>query len=153
MDKFEEFKKNTSILIVDDEESLRVTFQHFLKKEGYNIVDIASSYNEALERIDSKIYDCIITDIVLDVNSGIDILKEIRRRNISSPVIIITGYPNIKTASDALRLGAFDYISKPVNKEILIKTTRQAISHRLLMLEKQRIEEENKNYREVPKIE
>lgn len=147
MDKFEEFKKNTSILIVDDEESLRVTFQHFLKKEGYNIVDIASSYNEALERIDSKIYDCIITDIVLDVNSGIDILKEIRRRNISSPVIIITGYPNIKTASDALRLGAFDYISKPVNKEILIKITRQAISHRLLMLEKQRIEEENKNYR------
>lgn len=147
MDTFEQFKKNVRILVVDDEESLRITFQHFLKKEGYEIVDIASSYNEALKMLDTQIYDCIITDIVLDINSGIELLKEIRQRNISSPVIIITGYPNIKTASDALRLGAFDYISKPVNKEILIKITRQAISHRLLMLEKQRIEEENKNYR------
>lgn len=136
-----------NILVVDDEESLRVTFQHFLKRDGYAVVDTASSYHEALRLIDACRYDCIITDIVLDANSGVELLQTIRAKDITSPVIMITGYPNIKTASEALRLGAFDYIAKPVNKEMLLKVTRHAISHRLLMLQKEKAEEENRKYR------
>ncbi len=140
-------EREISILVVDDEESLRITFQHFLKREGYAVVDVASSYNEAFNLTDMKQYDCIITDIVLDANSGVELLREIRAKGITSPVIIITGYPNIRTASDAVRLGAFDYISKPVNKEMLLKVTRHAIAHRMLMLQKEKAEEENRRYR------
>ncbi len=137
----------TPILVVDDEESLRHTFQIFLKREGYGPVVMASSFEEAVSELTTRSFDFIISDIVLGGSSGIDLLKRIRELGISCPVVMVTGYPNIDTASDAVRFGAFDYIQKPVEKEVLLKTTRLALQQHRLQQEKRLAEEEKEKYR------
>lgn len=131
--------KAVSILIIDDEESLRITFQLFLQRDGYEQVLTASSFPEALDSIAANDFDLIISDIVLEGASGIDLLRRIRAMGVSCPVVMVTGYPNVDTASEAVRLGAFDYISKPVDKETLLKTTR-------LALQQYRLEQENRQF-------
>ncbi len=135
------------ILVVDDEESLRHTFKIFLKREGYGPIVLASNFEEAVTKLTSQSFELIISDIVLGGHSGIDLLKRIRELNISCPVIIVTGYPTVDTASEALRFGAFDYIQKPVEKEQLLKTARLALQQHQLQLEKQKAEEEKEQYR------
>ena len=135
------------ILVVDDEESLRHTFKIFLKREGYGPIVLASNFEEAVVELSNQSFDLVISDIVLGGSTGIDLLKRIRELNISCPVIMVTGYPNVETASDALRFGAFDYIQKPVEKEQLLKTTRLALQQHRLEFEKQKAEEEKEQYR------
>ncbi|WP_457576096.1 sigma 54-interacting transcriptional regulator [Desulfomarina sp.] len=136
-----------SILIVDDETSLRNTFRIFLERAGYETVISVSSFDEALDAVATRIFDLIITDIVLESQSGIELLKKFREIGITCPVIIVTGYPHVDTASDAVRLGAFDYIPKPVEKEVLLKTTRLAIRQYRLEKEKQKAEQASEKYR------
>jgi len=136
-----------TILIVDDEESLRNTFKIFLKREGYTSVITASTFEEAVLEISQHRFDLIISDIVLEGASGIDFLKRIREMGLDCPVVMVTGYPNIETASEAVRLGAFDYIAKPVEKETLLKTARLALQQRKLEQEKKFAEQEREKYR------
>ncbi len=143
----EKEQKDIQILIVDDEESLRNTFRIFLTREGYRTIVTASTFEEAVHEINQRSFDLIISDIVLEGASGIDFLKRIRELGINCPVIMITGYPNIETASEAVRLGAFDYIPKPVEKETLLNTTRFALKQRLLEQEKRKAEQEREQYR------
>lgn len=138
---------NIPILVVDDEESLRHTFKIFLKREGYGPIVLASNFEEAVAELTAHSFDLIISDIVLGGITGIDLLKRIRELNISCPVIMVTGYPNVDTASEALRFGAFDYIQKPVEKEQLLKTARLALQQYRLQQEKQKAEEEKELYR------
>jgi DNA-binding NtrC family response regulator len=128
-----------SILVIDDEESLRLTFQLFLQREGYGKVMTASGYTEALQCIADNDFDLIISDIVLEGTSGIDLLRLVREMGVKCPVVMVTGYPNVDTASEAVRLGAFDYISKPVDKETLLNTAR-------LALRQYRLEQENRQF-------
>lgn len=130
-------EQQAAILVVDDEESLRDTFQFFLRNQGYSPVITAKSYDEAIAEIDKQRFDLIISDIVLGSQSGIDFLRSVREKNIQCPVVMITGYPNVETASEAVRLGAFDYIPKPVEKETLLKTARLALKQHQLEQEKQ----------------
>jgi len=139
--------ENTPILVVDDEESLRHTFKIFLKREGYGPVVLASNFEEAVTELASNSFDLIISDIVLGGNTGIDLLKRVRELNMDCPVIMVTGYPNVETAADALRFGAFDYIQKPVEKEQLLRTSRLALQQYQLQQEKQRAEEGKEKYR------
>ncbi len=119
------------ILIVDDEESIRFTFENFLSNEGHD-VDTAPDFQTAVDRITDTTYDLIFADIILGGKTGIDLLKEIKKRNSRSVVVMVTGYPNIETASDAVRLGAFDYIPKPVRPDTLIHTATLALQHKAL---------------------
>ena len=119
--------QETAILVVDDEESLRNTFQFFLQNQGYAPVITAATYEEALREINDQPFDLIISDIVLGGHTGIDILKRVRELGLGCPVVMITGYPTVETAAEAVRLGAFDYIPKPVDKETLLKTARLAL--------------------------
>ncbi|AGF79563.1 PAS, AAA-type ATPase, and DNA-binding domain-containing transcriptional regulator [Desulfocapsa sulfexigens DSM 10523] len=135
------------ILVVDDEESLRHTFKIFLKREGYGPIILASNFEEAVGELTTRSFDLVISDIVLGGNSGIDLLKRIRELNITCPVIMVTGYPHVDTASEALRFGAFDYIQKPVEKDQLLKTSRLALQQYKLQHEKQKAEEEKDHYR------
>ena len=107
----------SAILVIDDEESLRNTFQFFLQNQGYGPVHTASSFEEALQALAAQRYDLIISDIVLGGNTGIDILKRVREMGLLCPMVMITGYPTVETAAEAVRLGAFVYIPKPVDKE------------------------------------
>ncbi|MBI4688421.1 MAG: sigma 54-interacting transcriptional regulator [Nitrospirae bacterium] len=127
-----------NVLVADDEEGIRFTFDRFLSNGGYQVTS-AKNFEEALGHItNGSDFDVIFVDIILDGGSGIDILKEIRDKGIKSPVIMITGYPNIETASEAVRLGAFDYIPKPVQKETLMHVTSMALQYKKLNDEKEK---------------
>ncbi len=125
------------ILIIDDEENIRFTFESFLSDEGYDITT-AKNYNEAVAMISQYDFDLIFADIILGGKTGIDILREVKWRNLNSPVVMITGAPDINTAMEALRLGAFDYVSKPVRQETLIHITKIALLHKELLDEKEK---------------
>jgi len=125
------------ILVIDDEEGIRFTFKKFLSDNGY-VVTAAQDFDEAVGSIAKTDFDVIFADIILKGKTGIDILREIKERNLNCPVIMITGYPNIETASDAIRLGAFDYIPKPVQKDTLLHVTNTALQYKLLIDEKEK---------------
>ncbi|MGW8193547.1 MAG: sigma 54-interacting transcriptional regulator [Desulforhopalus sp.] len=137
----------TAILIVDDEVSLRNTFRVFLQRAGYETVIAVGSFKEAVQAVSTRMFDLIICDIFLESDSGIDLVRRFRDLGISCPVVIVTGYPHVETASDALRLGAFDYLHKPVEKETLLKISRMAIQQYHLEKEKQAAELSRERYR------
>lgn len=114
------------ILVVDDEESIRLTFEVFLSEAGYD-VETASNYEEAVEVMEGTDFDLIFLDIILRRRSGIDLLREIRGRGITCPVIVITGDPSAQTATESFDLGAFGHISKPVTQEKLLRLTKIAL--------------------------
>jgi two-component system, NtrC family, response regulator HydG len=126
-----------SILIIDDEESLRFTFMRFLAGAGYD-VETAEDYRQASAAIAAKDYDLVFADIILGGKTGLDILREVKERNPACPVVMITGCPELATAADAVRLGAFDYIPKPVQKETLLHVAALALKHKLAVDEKER---------------
>lgn len=141
------FPNTGSILVVDDEESLRETFHFFLTREGYGPVLTCGEYDQALTIITTEKIDLIISDIVLDNSSGIELLKYTRQNNIECPFIIITGFPDVDTAAESLRFGAFDYIVKPVDKEALLRSVRLALQQRHLELKRGQAEQERERYR------
>ncbi|MBI5100680.1 MAG: sigma 54-interacting transcriptional regulator [Nitrospirae bacterium] len=130
-------KDKHSILIVDDEESIRYTFETFLVDEGY-LVFTAGNFDEAASLLDEWEYDLVFADIILGGSSGMDVVREVRKKGLTTPVVMITGDPSIETASEAVRLGAFDYIPKPVNQETLLRVARIALKHKTVNDEKER---------------
>jgi PAS domain S-box-containing protein len=139
--------KNARILIVDDEASIRLTFEMFLARDGYGPITTAATFEEALVAIQAHSFDLIISDIVLEGARGTDLLRKIRKTGILCPVVMITGFPNLDSAAEAVRYGAFDYISKPVNKETLLRFVRQALQHWDLEKEKRQLLNENEKYK------
>ena len=135
------------ILLVDDEESLRLTFEMLLKRAGYESVTGVSSFDEAIDVVKQEDFDLIISDIVLQGASGIDLLRQIKEMGHTCPVVMITGYPNIETAAEAVRLGAFDYVPKPVKKDELLKVVALALEKQELQKEKNRFEEHQEKNR------
>jgi len=135
------------ILIVDDEESLRLTFELLLKRAGYESVTGVSNFDDAIATIEKESFDLIISDIVLQGASGIDLLRRIKEMGKSCPVVMITGYPNIETAAEAVRLGAFDYVPKPVKKDELLKIVALALEKQELQKEKNRFEAQKEKNR------
>lgn len=127
----------SKILVVDDEESIRFTFNIFLIEADYD-VDTAANYEEAVGLISSIDYDLIYTDIFMEGESGIALLKMAMRLRPTTPVIMITGVPSVETATESLRIGALDYIIKPLCQETLLRVTTMALKHRSLAKEKER---------------
>ncbi|KMY67870.1 hypothetical protein AAU61_08400 [Desulfocarbo indianensis] len=133
------------ILIIDDEETLRLTFCGILEAAGHRVAT-AEDYEAALAALDAKEFDLILADIVLLGASGLDLLQEIKSRGLTAPVVMITGHPSLETASQAMRLGAFDYLAKPVRREALLKVVGQALRHQALLEEKARLQVQSQNY-------
>ncbi len=145
-------KDNTPILIVDDEESLRLTFKMFLSRDGYGPVSVASSYDEAMELLEEHRFDLIVSDIVMEGSSGIDLLRHVKELGLKCPMVMVTGYPNINSAAEAVRLGAFDYLAKPVKKDNLLRTARMALQQYDLYKENERLtleKERSQHYMET----
>jgi two-component system response regulator HydG len=140
-------KEKIHILIVDDEESIRITFSMFLKREGYGKITTAATLEEALAYINEEPFDLIISDIVLEGATGTELLRYIRQTGVQCPVVMVTGFPNLESAAEAVRQGAFDYISKPVNKDTLLRFVRQALKHWQLRMEKNVLQKENEKFR------
>ncbi|MGR3293192.1 MAG: sigma-54 dependent transcriptional regulator [Candidatus Scalindua sp.] len=125
------------ILIVDDEEEIRYIMKSFLMRDGYE-VSTAIDYNDAFDKLSEIDFDLVFTDINLGIKSGIDVLREVKRRNLICPVIMITGDPNFETATDAVRLGAYDYITKPIKIETLTRITSLALQFKSVVEEKEK---------------
>jgi len=124
------------ILVVDDEESIRFSFHLFLSEEGYE-VNMAATYGQAMQLVENNEYDLVFIDIILEYKTGIDLLKAVRHLWPNTPVIMITGAPSVETATESLRMGALDYIVKPIRQETLLRVTTVALKHRLLTSEKE----------------
>lgn len=132
------------LLIIEDEETLRESLKRVFLREEYE-VDSADSAETALKMVDGRIYDLIISDIILPGMNGIELLKKCREQNAEQIVIIITAYASLETAVEALRAGAYDYIVKPIIHEEIKRIVRNALRERSLRTEnailKKQIEE------------
>lgn len=135
------------ILIVDDEDSIRQTFAMFLRRAGYGYIQTESTLEKALAATRQTDFDLIISDIVLEGARGTNLLRQIRASGVHCPVVMITGFPNIDSAAESVRYGAFDYIAKPVNKETLLHFTHQALQHWDLEKKTKALQRENEEYR------
>ncbi|MBT3190483.1 MAG: PAS domain S-box protein [Anaerolineae bacterium] len=135
------------VLIVDDERSIRVTLSEFLKNEDYE-VNVASDADQALEMLTAENYDVVVTDIIMPRITGVKLLKSIKETAPRVQVIMMTGEPTIETASEAVRTGAFDYLTKPIGREELVKTVANAVKIKTLDDERLRLEDENQQYQE-----
>jgi two-component system sporulation sensor kinase A len=138
-------KEQIQILVVDDEPAVRATLKAILKKSGYS-VEVADSFDSAVELAEKNTYAVIITDIILPGSSGIDILKRVRKLNQDTQLITITGDPNLDTATEAVRAGAYDYIAKPIRREVFLAVVERAVQKAALLCEKKKLEEQNLLY-------
>lgn len=115
-----------NILVIDNEESIRFSFSRFLAAEGHNVIT-AKGYREALARMDETEFGLILADIFLEDGWGIDILREVRQRNLKTRVIIMTAYPSRETAQDSFRMHALDYLVKPLRQAGLLNSVNKAL--------------------------
>jgi DNA-binding NarL/FixJ family response regulator len=119
--------KKSSVLIVDDEESIRVSLEGILKSKYY--VKTAENGSIALEMLQNYNYDLILTDIKMNNMTGIELLKKIKEKFSEIPVVLMTGYSSLDTAIDALRLDASDYLIKPCSKKVLLMTIAHCLNN------------------------
>jgi signal transduction histidine kinase len=125
------------LLVVDDEESLRITTAAIFEKEGY-IVDTASSGDEAINLLNAADYDLVLTDLHMEGGDGLSVLSQIRRHAPLTISVVLTGFASVESAIAALQEGAYDYLVKPCDIESMKHTVRRGVEHRRLMLAEQK---------------
>ncbi|MGM0932021.1 MAG: sigma-54-dependent transcriptional regulator [Bacteroidota bacterium] len=118
----------TKILIVEDDVAFGTMLKTFLQKRNYE-VRLAFTASEALKIINDKDFDLILTDVRLPDKDGLDILKEVKAKNTKTQVIVMTSYAEISMAVQAMKDGAFDYVSKPFRPESILQTIENALKH------------------------
>lgn len=130
-----------NILIVDDEKNIREGLGQSLEMDGYT-VSLASNGAEALERMQKTYTDLVIADLKMPQMGGEELLKHISSAYPTIPVIILTGHGTIESAVNAMRNGAYDFLTKPVNLNHLSLLVKRALSNRELVLKHRELQEE-----------
>lgn len=130
------------ILIIDDETSILETFSIFFESININ-TDCAATFKEGLIKIDENYYDVIITDYRLDDKTGLDVLNYVKNKNLLTPVILMTAYSTIDTATKAIKLGIYDYLIKPINFDVLSTIVDRAIEKHELQKEIKSLKKES----------
>ncbi len=118
--------ENYRVLVIDDEDIVHASIRKILTKLGYE-VDAALTAREGLHAMEKNAYDAVITDLMMPEMNGIEMLNAMKERQINVPTIMVTGYPTIKTAIQALRLGAVDYIPKPFTRLELLSSLNRML--------------------------
>lgn len=131
--------KKPQLLLVDDDRHVLESMTDWLRAQGYEI-DATASYTDALERLRAKSFDLVLADVRLRDGDGFDLLEQCRRNWPASQVVLMTGYGSPDGAIEAIRAGAFDYITKPLIDNELLMTIERAISQRS-------VKQENDNLR------
>ena len=129
---------NSRILVVDDEEIVIRSCTRILSGHGYE-VDSATGGREALQKIAGSGYDLVILDIMMPKMDGLEVLQRIKEAHPEIDVIMVTGLSQIETAVRAMKLGAFDYLSKPFDPDELQLVVGRALEHRQLLSENSRL--------------
>ena len=127
------------VLVADDESDIRASLKMILEYEGMRMVE-ASSGPEALAKIDAEELDAVLLDIKMPRMDGLEVLSEIAKRRPDLPVVMISGHGTVSTAVEATRLGAFDFMEKPLERDRVLLVLRNA-------LEKRRLEATVREYR------
>jgi two-component system, NtrC family, response regulator HydG len=127
---------NLNCLVIDDEESVQRTLSAFLKREGVK-VSAASDYRQAEEKLKKNSFDLVFLDVFLGENSGIDLLRDIRGYNQDTMIVMITGQPDLDMVTESLRLGAFDFMTKPFSYQQIVSILQRALRNRTILLEKE----------------
>jgi DNA-binding NtrC family response regulator len=123
-----------NILVIDDEKAIRKALNEILSFEGF-VVDEAADGMEGAKKIKENNYDCILCDIKMPKMDGMEVLQMAREERPDTPFIVISGHGNIETAVDAVKKGAYDYISKPPDLNRLLITIRNAMDKKSLVAE------------------
>lgn len=123
-----------TILIIDDERAIRSTLNEILSFEGYKIEEAVDG-EEGFRKFSQKTYDVVICDIKMPKMDGIEFLEKSKEVNPDVPIIMLSGHGNIDTAVDAVKKGAFDYLSKPPDLNRLLITLRNALDRQTLVAE------------------
>ena len=109
-------KKIGNVMVVDDEENIREVLSSYLKSLGYAVVSAVDG-EDALTKFKRGNFDLIISDLLMPTVDGLELLKKIREQDRNVIFLMITGYPSIETAVEAIKKGAYDYITKPFHME------------------------------------
>ncbi len=120
------------ILVVEDDIFFREVFQELLREEGYE-VDVAASGFEALQKLHRQDYHVVVTDLVMEGVSGLELLSRVKQYDPAIEVILVTGHANVETAIFALKNGARDYLVKPINHDELKHTVALCVEQRRLL--------------------
>ncbi|MCZ7584014.1 MAG: response regulator [Deltaproteobacteria bacterium] len=135
------------VMLVDDEENIRLAFRRFLQEDGH-IVHMAGDVAEAGRLLAEYSFDVVVSDIIMPGRKGTELLQQIRGASNGTQVILVTGEPNVETASEAVRAGAFDYIAKPVAGKELRRVVGKAAQMKALYDEKEFLALENLRHQE-----
>jgi DNA-binding NtrC family response regulator len=129
------------ILIVDDEAAQRGILSKILEVEGHELFE-AGSVAQAVQQIEENEPDVVLTDMKMPGKSGLVLVAEVSKRSFPPEVVVITAFGSIETAVKAMRLGAYDYLTKPLEREELILVVQRAAEKRALRVESQRLKQE-----------
>lgn len=139
-------ERKIDIMIVDDDPGHLTTLKTIVRSWDYS-VETADDGTKALEKVKGRPYDLILMDVRMTSMSGIEALKEIKAYNPAIPILIMTAYSSVETAVDALKSGAYDYLTKPLDFEALKITMVRALEHTSLKVENQNLKEKlNKDF-------
>ena len=124
-------KKDVKILVVDDQRRVADTVVEIVSRAGYSATP-AYGGMEAVKRFQEGDYQLVITDLKMPEVDGMDLLKTVKGIDAKVPVIVITGYGTVKKAVEAIKIGAYDFIEKPVDREKLELTVERALERHFL---------------------
>jgi DNA-binding NtrC family response regulator len=133
-----EERRNSKVLIVDDEKVIRDSFSRVLLKEGY-VVEAVESGRLALERAAEEPFDIVLLDLKMPGLDGMETLRELKEKDPDVVSVMITGYPTIESAVQAVKLGAYDYLTKPCSPEELRIVVSRAAERRKLSFENEQL--------------
>ena len=127
-------KKDSSILVVDDEETFRYLLSSLISTAGYSVDTVVDGV-AAINAVQTKLYHIVLLDVKMPKVDGIEVLKFIKNNFPGIEVIMLTGGSDVKTAVECMRIGAYDYITKPTTADELLSTISRALERRQLMID------------------
>jgi len=130
----------TTVMLVDDEKDIRDSLTGVLKDEGYEVVAAANA-EEAFKKLEARSPEVVLLDIWLPGMDGTEALKEIKLKHPGIPVIMISGHANIETAVRTTKLGAYDFLEKPLSLDKVVLTVEHAIEHKRLLEENRHLKQ------------
>lgn len=130
-----------TILVIEDKESMAEMLKETLEAEGYNVIS-AGDGMEGIRRLKEERIDLVLTDLKLPKKSGIDILKAVKEENQLVPVIVMTAFGSVEIAVEAMKAGAFDFITKPFDTDHLLMLMKRALENQRLLTENILLKEE-----------
>ncbi len=139
------------VLVVDDEESILDVTEGFFQRKGHEVLTAANG-REAIEILDRETVDCCFTDINMPEMDGLELAKELQRRDHGFPVVIMTGYPSIENTIDTLKNGVVDFLVKPVNLEQMELTLIRVVQQRSVFVENLILKEEIQRQEKLKKL-